>query len=106
MQNEIDSSNIIAALVEDKEDVDKLTLSYRRISEVAERLEMIKPTLLTTYDMMSIDAFRCSFAHYVIMEEHQLVINNFKEIQWRVQKLLPSNEITNIIVKISKETIL
>ena len=71
MQNEIDSSNIIAALVKD--------------------------------DLVSIDAFRCSFVHHVTMEKHQLVISNLQEIQGRLNKLLPSKEITEIIVNISKE---
>lgn len=103
MQNEIDSSNIIAALV--KENLNNnITLSYRQIREVANLLELNRPTLLTTCDLVSIDAFRCSFIHHVIMEEHQLVINDFKEIQGRLNKLLPSKEITEVIIKISKES--
>lgn len=103
MQNEIDSSNIIAVLAKYKENVDKLELPYYRICQVAERLEMANPTLLATYDLVSIDAFRCSFTHYVVMEENRLVINNLGEIKWRLQKLLPSKEITEMIVSISKE---
>lgn len=103
MQNEIDSSNIIAVLAKYKENGGKLELPYYRIREVAERLEMATPTLLATYDLVSIDAFRCSFTHYVIMEENRLVINNLEEIKWRLLKLLPSKEITEMIVSISKE---
>lgn len=103
MQNEIDSSNIIAVFAKYKESVDKLELPYCRIREVAERLEMANPTLLATYDLVSIDAFRCSFTHYVVMEENRLVINNLEEIKWRLQKLLPSREITDMIVSISNE---
>lgn len=102
MQNEIDSSNIIAALVKDEADKN-CTLSYLQIRKIANRLEELLPTLLTTYDLVSIDAFRCSFVHHVTMEKHQLVISNLQEIQGRLNKLLPSKEITEIIVNISKE---
>lgn len=102
MQNEIDSSNIIAALVKNIAE-NNFTLSYHLIRKIANRLEATRPTLLATYDLMSIDAFRCSFTHHVIMEEHQLVISNLNEIQGRLNKLLPSKDITNIIIDISKE---
>ncbi|HJH70398.1 MAG TPA: hypothetical protein OIM39_04790 [Bacteroidaceae bacterium] len=102
MQKEIDSSNIIAALVKGK-DADYITLSYNQIYDVAIHLESMIPTLLTTYDLLSIDAFRCSFNHNVIMEEHQLVINNFKEIKYRLNKLLPPEKITELIIEFSKE---
>ena len=103
MQNEIDSSNIIAALVKDKAD-NNLIVSYHQIRDVANSLESILPTLLATYDLMSIDAFRCLFIDHVKMGNNHLTINNLKEIQGKLNKLLPSQEITEFIINISKES--
>ena len=107
MYNEIDSSNIIAALASNKSIAEKneLIISYLCIRKIAEDLEDRIPTLLATYDMMSIDAFRCYLANYVVMKENELIINNLKEIHNLLQKLQPSESITNMINEISKNII-
>ena len=103
MHNELDSSCIIAALIEYSDDIKEINLSYHHIREVACRLERLKPTLLVTCDMLSIDAFRCSFSQNVVMETNQLVISDFGMIRCQLKKMLPSKDITDIIQNIEKE---
>lgn len=107
MYNEIDSSNIIAALASNKSIAEKneLIISYLCIRKIAEDLEDRIPTLLATYDMMSIDAFRCYFVNHVVMKENELVINNLKEIYKQLLKLQPSERMTNMIYEISKKIV-
>ena len=105
MYNEIDPSNIIAALASNKNNIEKnkFIISYLCIRKIAEGLEDRIPTLLATYDMMSIDAFRCYLANYVVMKENELIINNLKEIHNLLKKLQPSESITDMINEISKK---
>ena len=103
MYNEIDSSNIIAALASDKNNAkkDEFIIPYTHIREIAKHLEDTIPTLLATYDMMSIDAFRCYFANYVEMEEKRLIIRNLQEISNKLEKLQPSEAVSKTIIEIS-----
>ena len=97
MSNEIDSTNIIAAITNDIFELKTVSVKFENIRRVALELEKLKPTLLVSADMMSIDAFRCSFVNYVSFEQNFLVIKNFQDIQWRIQNLLPPKEITDFI---------
>ena len=97
MFNEIDSSSIIAAITKDMIKLNTICVKFENIRRIAVELEQHKPTLLVTSDMMSLDAFRCSFANHVSFENNVLVIKNFQDIQWRIQNLLPSKEITDLI---------
>lgn len=103
MYNEIDSSNIIAALASDKNNVinNEFIIPYICIRKIAEYLEDTIPTLLATYDMMSIDAFRCYFANHVEMEEKRLIIKNIQEIRNQLEKLQPSEAVSKTIIEIS-----
>ena len=58
---ELDSSNIIAALIEQHHDNENHALQCKRVMALAMELEKQIPTLLTYCDMLSIDAFRCAF---------------------------------------------
>lgn len=102
MQNEIDSSNIIAVLVNNKTQA-RIKLSYKQIRTIALDLERAIPTLHTTYDLLSIDAFRCSFLHEIEMTSHDLTIKNSPVLQSRIQRLIPSKEITEMIIRFSIE---
>ena len=105
MNNEIDSSNIIAVLANSENNIgkDKCVIAYRCIRKIAEGLEERIPTLHATYDMISIDAFRCYLPNYVEMEENELIINNLKEIHYLLKNLEPSESITELINEISKK---
>lgn len=97
MINEIDSASIIAAITNDMLELETIHVKFENIRRVAFELERVKPTLLVTADRLSIDAFRCAFVENVFFEHNDLIINNFQEIQWRIQNLLPSKEITRLI---------
>lgn len=97
MSNEIDSTNIIAAITKDMIKVDTIYVKFEDIRRVGVALERHQPTLQVTSDMMSIDAFRCSFVNHVSFRQNLLVIKNFQDIQWRIQNLLPQKEITDFI---------
>ena len=106
MYNEIDASNIIATLVSGDNKVEnkknnEFVIPYTNIRKIAEHLEDTIPTLLATYDMMSIDAFRCSFINHVKMETDRLVIRNIQEIYTQLEKLRPSEAVSKKIIRIS-----
>ncbi len=55
---------------------------YHQIREVVNHLESTLPTLLATYDLMSIDTFRRSFTNNAIIKKTSFCINNLKEINY------------------------
>lgn len=100
MINEIDSTGIIAAITEKMAEIAEMatiSVKFENIRRIASELEKARPTLFVTADMMSIDAFRCSFLKNVSIEHNIVIIKNFQEIQWRVKNLLPPKEITDFI---------
>lgn len=97
MFNEIDSTSIIAAITKDMIKRNTIHVKFENIRRIAVELERHKPTLLVTSDMMSLDAFRCSFANHVSFKNNILIINNFQDVRWRIQNLLPPKEITDLI---------
>lgn len=103
MNREIDASNIIAAIAELSHDMGQFTLPYEKIRNIAITLERTKPTLLVSYDRISIDAFRCSMGKNVVMEEDCLVIKKIEEIKWKLKLLMPSDEIVEIISSVERE---
>lgn len=105
MLNELDASNIIAAIAGNNQDADNLMLYYSDIRNVAKRLEKDKPTLLTSYDLISIDAFRCQFVPNVEMNNYYLTIKDLPAIKFSLRKLMPSKEITELIVRFANESI-
>ena len=102
MIHEIDSSNIIAVMLSSKKTLDTVTLSYASIRKIADSLEKINHSYYTTTDLISIDAFRCSFSKYVVMHDKELVIRNFEEIHNKLTRLLPSEEIVESIKRIQR----
>ena len=99
---EIDSSNIIAVLVKNTSKNDQQILQYKRIRDLAKALERRIPTMLTYCDMLSIDAFRTAFQENVIMRENELLINRFSEIEYKIERLLPSNSIISLIEELNQ----
>lgn len=100
---EIDSTEIIAYYASLENKITELALPYQKITGICRKLEENNRKVLACYDMVSIDAFRCAFPKNVTLERHQLVIKNINEIQSRLQRLEPSNEIKQMIVDIELE---
>lgn len=94
---EIESTEIIAySLLRQIED-DYLELSYSDIWKRAAILEDSIASLRSECDMISIDAFRCRFPKHVKMNEHALVVRNIREIESEIRRLLPNNEIIELL---------
>lgn len=89
MIKELEASEIIAFCLKQKRQSRTVELQYNTIRSIARRMEEKIPSLLVTYDMLSIDAFRCEFSKYVIMKEHAIRINRVHEIYGRIQRYLP-----------------
>lgn len=89
MIKELEASEIIAFCLKQKQQARTVELQYNTIRTIARRMEEKVPFLLVTYDMLSIDAFRCEFSKYVIMNEHTIRINRVHEIYSRIQRYLP-----------------
>ena len=89
MARELDSSEIIAFCLKKKKQTDKFEISYHKIQAIGRTMERECPFLHATYDMISIDAFRCEFSHYVEMRDDCLRINDVYEIYSRIQRYLP-----------------
>lgn len=92
---EIDSSNIIAVIAKQNVHKERLSLNYGLIRRLASELERQNSYILTTCDMVSIDAFRCAFKEHVIMEHSELIINEVKFVSNRIQRFLPPVDITS-----------
>lgn len=97
MYYEINSSSIIAAILENTVIQDKISISYKDIRNIASKLEDSDPKYYTTSDLMSIDDFHRIFYNNVKMEKEFLVITNITEIHFLVKKLLPSQEIIDLV---------
>lgn len=97
---EIDSSNIIAVIAKQNKNKDRLSLNYGLIRRLAVELEKANSYILTTCDMVSIDAFRCAFKDYVIMDHSELIINEAMYVSNRIQRFLPPVDITNKLEEI------
>lgn len=94
---EIDSSNIIATLIEQHGENENHQLECRKIMYLAMELEKRIPTLLTYSDMLSIDAFRSAFNKNVELSQGTLLIERYSEIRYKVERLLPSNNLATLI---------
>ena len=58
MPIELDSTEVIAYMVHKRADSNPCELTYKEIRAICEYVENIKSNVLTTFDLMSIDAFR------------------------------------------------
>lgn len=100
---EIESTEIIAYYASNQKRIKgNLILPYQKIREICEKLEINDVRIQTCYDMISIDAFRCSFPDNVVMERNQLVIKKISDIQSQLSRLLPPKEIVEMIEQINK----
>jgi hypothetical protein len=93
MRKELDSSEIIAFCLKKKSQTDNFEISYQKIQAIGRTMEKECPFLHATYDMISIDAFRCEFSHYVEMRDKYLRINDVYEIYSRIQRYLPEKAV-------------
>lgn len=94
---EIESAEIIAYSILRQIEEDYLELSYSDIWERAAILEENIASVRSECDMISIDAFRCRFPMHVVMNDHALVVRNIREIESEIRRLLPSNEIIELL---------
>lgn len=100
---EIESTEIIAYYASIQKRVEEdFILSYQKIREICEKLEIKDTRIQTCYDMISIDAFRCSFPDNVVMERNQLVIKKMSDIRSNLSRLLPPKDIIEMIEQINK----
>lgn len=89
MIKELEASEIIAFCLKQKRQSDTFEIKYKKIRAIAQKMEEKIPSLLVTYDMVSIDAFRCEFSKNVIMSDQAIRINKVHEIYPRIQRFLP-----------------
>lgn len=89
MRGELDSSEIIAFCLKKEIPANRFEISYHKIQTIGRTMEKECPFLNATYDMISIDAFRCEFSHYVEMRDEYLRINDVHEIYTRIQRYIP-----------------
>lgn len=100
---EIESAEIIAYYVSIQERIEgDFVLPYQKIREICEMLEKKNARIQTCCDMISIDAFRCSFPDNVLMERDQLVIKKISDIHSNLSRLLPPKSIVEMIEQINK----
>lgn len=92
MIKELEVSEIIAFCIKEKQQADRFEIKYNTIRAIAKKMEEKHPSLLVTSDMMSIDAFRCEFLHYVEMNDHAICIKHIKKIYSRMQRFLPDEQ--------------
>lgn len=102
MKQEIDAVEIIAAITSYVSGLQTLSINIENIMRVAAELEKHKPTLNACADLMSIESFRRLFHDNVSCGQSVITIDDFQDVQWRIQKLLPSNDITELIHSIYK----
>lgn len=93
MIKELEASEIIAFCLKQKRQESRVELQYNTIRTIAQRMEEKVPSLLVSYDMLSIDAFRCEFCKYVDMNEQAICVNKVQEIYNRIQRFLPDEVI-------------
>ncbi len=99
MPIELDSTEVIAYMVHKNESCNSFELKYKEIRDICEYVENIKTNVLTTSDLISIDAFRCSFPNNVVMKEESLVIEDILSIKRKMERLMPRKDITDLIDK-------
>ena len=97
MPIELDSTEVIAYMVHKRANSNLYELKYKEIREICEYVEGIKSNVLTTFDLISIDAFRCSFPKNVVMMDESLVINNLLSVKKEIERLMPSEDIIDLI---------
>lgn len=100
MSNELDSSEIIAYCLDQELEKDQFEISYEKIQAIGQEMEKRMPSLQVTYDMVSIDAFRCEFCDNVVMLDDYLRINRVKEVYTRIARFIPEPHIANHIYSI------
>lgn len=100
---ELDSSNIIAVLLNQDSEKEYHLVKYKRIRDLALELEKRIPTLLTYSDMMSIDAFKSVFCDDIILEEYTLRVNNYNKLKNRLNCLLPNKKIIALIEELNTQ---
>lgn len=98
---ELDSSNIIAVLLNQDSEREFHLVKYKRIRDLALELEKRMPTLLTYSDMMSIDAFKSVFSDDIILEEYTLRVNNYNKLKNRLNCFLPNKKIIALIKELN-----
>lgn len=91
MRHELDSAEIIAFCLKQKQHSDKFEIAYSKIQAIGRRMEEKMPFLNVSSDMVSIDAFRCEFSSHVEMREEYLRINSVHEIYSRIERYLPDS---------------
>lgn len=101
MAIEIDAPELIAYYAILHSDEDRIIISYDSIRKLSAKLEELYRNVLTYCDMVSIDSFRCAFPKHVKMNELELEIENFKSIQSRIERLMPSDEVIEMINQIN-----
>lgn len=103
MIRELDAAEIIAFCVKQKHHEDTFELKYATIREIAQRMERYVPSLLVTYDMVSIDAFRCEFSKHVVMSEHSIRITKVQDVYSRIQRYLPDPKLEKKMLEVETE---
>ena len=99
MRHELDSAEIIAFCLKQKQHSDKFEIAYSKIQAIGRRMEEKMPFLNVSSDMVSIDAFRCEFSSHVEMREEYLRINSVHEIYSRIERYLPDSLLEEKLMK-------
>lgn len=97
MSIELDSTEVIAYMAQRNKSQDYLELRYSDIRNICRYVESVKSNVLVTSDMISIDAFRCSFPKHVVMTEDSIAISDLKSIRGDIKRLIPRREITDLM---------
>lgn len=99
---EIDSSDIIAFLINDSGFCDDFEIPFSRVLHLAKVIESENEDILTFCDSVSIDAFRCAFSSNVVIEHSTIRISNVQNIRPNIERLLPSQRIIDLLEDINK----
>jgi hypothetical protein len=103
MYVEIDSTEIIAFLINKSNCSHKFEIPFSKIQKIAKVIESENQDILTFCDSISIDAFRCAFTSNVIVEDSTIIIEDIQIIRSNIERLLPSQRIIELLEKINKE---
>ena len=98
----IESSEIISYIIVKQIPVrPTLKLPFCKIRAYARSLESQRGDIRVECDLMSIDAFRCSFKGYITIENDDLYIYDLPALRPKVQRYMPSDDITMVLNTLS-----
>lgn len=103
MIKELESAEIIAFCLKQKHQSESFELQYKKIQAIAKMMEKAVPSLLVTYDLTSIDAFRCEFSQYVKMSDTAIRINRVQEVYSRILRYLPDSKLELKLQEVESE---